>query len=156
MLGSNIAPKRHLPQACELLAKRLRILDASSVWQTPPMGMKGEDFLNAALKVESVYDIEALKYAILRPIERQLGRTRGEDSFVPRPIDIDIVIFEDEVVDEELWRYAHIAVPMAELLPELPHPTKAINLADFAKQLPQAGFIQRDDVVLNFESLMKG
>ena len=148
MLGSNIAPKRHLPLACELLAKRLRILAASSVWQTPPMGMEGEDFLNAALKVESVYDTETLKYAILRPIERQLGRIRGEDSFVPRPIDIDIVIFEDELVDDELWRYAHIAVPMAELLPELLHPTKKISLTDIAKQLPKTDFLKCKDIRL--------
>lgn len=45
-----------------------------------------------------------------------MGRVRSEDKFAPRPIDLDVIAFEDgSHTDPDLARYAHVAVPAADL-----------------------------------------
>lgn len=117
LLGSNIRPEQHLPLAVELLQKRVRVLRASSVWETSAVGSDGPNFLNMALLVESPFDLTALKEQVLRPLEAQLGRVRTKDKNASRTMDIDILFFDGRAVDELLWRYAFRAVPAAELLP---------------------------------------
>jgi 7,8-dihydro-6-hydroxymethylpterin-pyrophosphokinase len=76
----------------------------------------------------------------LRQIEARLGSIRTEDKFAPRTIDIDIVVYGDQVIDPGLWRYAHLAQPVAELLPDLVNPTNGQTLEQIAERLrPIAG-----------------
>jgi len=49
-------------------------------------------------------------------LEDLQGRDRSEGSWKPRTVDLDVLVFGDEVVDEELYRYAHAFVPAAELV----------------------------------------
>jgi len=58
-----------------------------------------------------------LKERFLRPLEAQLGRVRTADKNAPRTIDIDIVIWDADLLDLDVWKYAYAAVPVAELLP---------------------------------------
>ncbi len=63
-----------------------------------------------------------LKDTVLRPLEASLGRVRSADKNAPRTIDLDIVLFDGQVVDPDLFNYAHRAVPVSELLPDLHSP----------------------------------
>ena len=148
-LGSNIAPEENLPRALRLLAERVRVLGVSRVWQTPPYGTQGAPFLNAAALIETALPAERLKREILRPIEAALGRVRGPDKFAPRPIDLDILLYSGCLPDPEVWERPHLAVPLAELLPDYENPRTGEHLAEAARRLlPPAGFFPRPDVVL--------
>jgi 2-amino-4-hydroxy-6-hydroxymethyldihydropteridine diphosphokinase len=110
----------------------------SSVWETPPAGGEGPNFLNAVALVYTQLSADDLKYLVLRPIEAQLGRVRTDNPYDPRSIDLDILIFDGKVVDEELWRHAHHAVPLAELIPEFVHEESGETLSQIARRLAEA------------------
>lgn len=117
-LGSNIEPEINLPRAVAALRARGGLLAVSSAWKSPPVGTTGPDFVNAAAKLTTPLTAEELKSQVLRPIEKDLGRVRGPDRFAPRPIDLDILIFDHEEFDPEIWNYAYLALPLSETLPD--------------------------------------
>ena len=118
LLGSNLQPEKNLELGVELLRQKVTVVRSSSVWETPSVGSAGPDFLNLALLVTTSLKVDDLKEKILRPLEAQLGRVRSANKNAPRPIDIDIILFDDRQMDSNLWRYAHRAVPVAEILPD--------------------------------------
>jgi 2-amino-4-hydroxy-6-hydroxymethyldihydropteridine diphosphokinase len=65
-------------------------------------------------------------------LEAQLGRVRTEHKYSPRTIDIDILIYGEEILDPEIWSQPHLTVPLAELLPELKHPSSGEKIQVFA------------------------
>ncbi len=117
LAGSNIDPEKNLPRALELLEQQVRLVRRSSIWQSASVGSPGPDFLNVALLVRTPLSLERLKQEVLRPLESDLGRVRTSDKNAPRPIDLDIVIFDGQVLDPNLFIYAHRAVPVAQVLP---------------------------------------
>lgn len=118
LLGSNIQPETNLARGVDLLRDKVRIVRISSVWETPSVGSPGPNFLNLALLVVTPLDANDLKKQVIRPLEAQLGRVRSKDKNAPRPIDLDIILFDGVELDPNLWQYAHRAVPVAEILPD--------------------------------------
>ncbi len=122
LLGSNIEPERNLPRAVGLLQEQLSLLRISSVWESASVDCCYPDYLNTAVLVATTLGAGALKQQVLRPLEARLGRVRTEDKNASRPMDIDIIVFDGEVLDPELWKHAHRAVPISELVPQLLSP----------------------------------
>jgi 2-amino-4-hydroxy-6-hydroxymethyldihydropteridine diphosphokinase len=119
LVGSNIRAEENLRLALQRLQEWVVILEASSVWETAAVGSDGPDFLNLALLVATPLEATELKGQVLRPLEAGMGRVRSADKNAPRPIDLDIIVFDGEPVDGLLWKHAYRAVPVAELLPDL-------------------------------------
>lgn len=148
LLGSNIQPERNLPLAIHQLQDQLTILLISSVWETPSVGSAGPNFLNAALLAHTPLEQKTLKLQILTPLEAKLGRVRSADRNAPRPIDLDIILFDGQILDPTLWHFAHRAVPVAEIQPEL-RSEAGESLKDVAERFVTGGLIRlREDVVL--------
>lgn len=143
ILGSNIHPERNLVLALELLRRYSKVSRCSSIWETEAVGSAGPDFWNQTVCVRTSFEPEALKWQVLRVIEEQLGRVRSADKNAPRTIDIDIIIVDGEVYDNNLWSRAFIAVPTAELFPDLIHPASGMPLEQIAHQLSQAARVSR-------------
>jgi 2-amino-4-hydroxy-6-hydroxymethyldihydropteridine diphosphokinase len=139
IMGSNINPAQNTRRAVGLLAERVAIQAISTCWQTPPFGTDGPNFINTALCVQSDLALEALKNDVLRVVEGILGRVRTVDKYAPRPIDLDIVIYDGQVLEPALWTLAYLALPVAELLPDLAHPGSGRRLADIAEDLRRSG-----------------
>jgi 2-amino-4-hydroxy-6-hydroxymethyldihydropteridine diphosphokinase len=118
LLGSNIQPELNIPKAINLLQEQLTILQASSVWQTASVICCYPDYLNLALLVSVSQTASALKEEIIRPLEAKLGRVRTDDKNANREIDCDIIIFDGQLLDPPLWKHAHRAVPVAQILPD--------------------------------------
>ncbi len=160
-LGSNISKELNLPLAGAMLAETGRLIAVSAAYETAAVG--GEDypgFLNAAVALDTDLGPGEFKAQVIGPIEAQLGRVRDpEDRNAPRTIDIDIVLWNDEVLDgngvvvpdPDLLHLAHLAVPLAEIAPDLVHPLSGEKLATIAGRLVAAGQIvtARGDVVLD-------
>lgn len=147
-LGSNIAPERNLPLAVEKLGEFGEVLAVSEAWESPPVGTSGANFLNAAVLLRTSQTLKMLKLEMLRPIEEAMGRVRGEDKNAPRPIDLDILIYNGRLLDEELWKHAHLAVPLAALHPSYTHPVSGETLASATRKLQDSQRIQRREGVL--------
>ena len=148
LLGSNIQPERNLPHAIDLLQNHLTILRISSVWETSPVGSDGPNFLNAALLAQTPLDQNTLKLQILTALEAKLGRLRFADKNAARPIDLDIILFDRLILDPTLWNFAHRAVPVAEILPDLCSEAGRSLKEAAAKFMSEGSIRLRPDVVL--------
>ncbi len=152
LLGSNMQAEDNLRQAVQRLQVRLDVLRASSVWETAPVGSGGSNYLNLALLVATTLDAAGLKQGLLRPLEAEMGRVRTPDKNAPRPIDLDIIIFDGVVIDKLLWMYAYRAAPVAELFPELAA-ENGESLAQVAGRLAAAQRVRRrGDLSYAFQS----
>jgi 2-amino-4-hydroxy-6-hydroxymethyldihydropteridine diphosphokinase len=145
LLGSNIDKERNLPEAVRLLTTLERVVAVSSVYETAPVGLEDQPhFFNAAVQVETDLTAAAFRRQVLAKIEQLLGRVRTADKNAPRTIDADLILFNDDVFeldathhipDPELLEFPHIAVPIAELAPDMPHPETGDRLGYIAAQL---------------------
>lgn len=114
-MGSNIEPERHLQQAAVALRELFGPVRFSTVYRSAAIGMDGDDFLNACCLVTTGMPADRLKGELKR-LEDAQGRDRSEGSWKPRTIDLDLLMYGDEVMDDELFRYAHAWIPASELV----------------------------------------
>jgi 2-amino-4-hydroxy-6-hydroxymethyldihydropteridine diphosphokinase len=143
-LGSNIEAEQNLAMAVRLLAERGRLVAVSPVYETVPVGLREQaNFLNAAVLVETELSAARFKREVLAVIEAGLGRVRTADKNAPRTIDADIALFNNEVFelgrrhipDPDVLKFPHVAVPLADVAPELLHPETGERLVDIAARL---------------------
>lgn len=134
-LGSNIDPEENLERAAEKLRERTILIRFSNVWQTPPYGGHGSDFLNATALIQTPLSASDLKENVLHLIENELGRKRTEDPNAPRTIDLDILVYDGIVLDDSLWTLPHLCIPTSELAPDLTQPISGKKLISEAKRL---------------------
>jgi 2-amino-4-hydroxy-6-hydroxymethyldihydropteridine diphosphokinase len=160
-LGSNIEPERHLLEAVRRLAEYGRVRAASTVWETEPLGFAGQpNFLNAVVWLETPLSAQALREAALPALEAALGRVRTENKNAPRAMDIDLLLFNREVLQlgkrhipsPEIQERPFVAIPLAEIAPDYVHPETGQTLRDMARQmaqtLPAKGMVPRADIDL--------
>jgi 2-amino-4-hydroxy-6-hydroxymethyldihydropteridine diphosphokinase len=130
-LGSNLGPREAtLLRAVDLIAvvPSVEVLELSSFVETEPVGVTDQpDFVNAALALETTLTARELLDALLE-VERELGRAREEgERWGPRTIDLDLLLYGDEVVDEPGLTVPHPRLherrfalePLVELEPDL-------------------------------------
>lgn len=149
-LGSNIRPEEYIPKAAKALDENFIILDISRAWETPPVGCVGcGNYLNAAVLIETDIPNEELRLH-LRKLEAQLDRVRTSDKFAPRTIDIDVLIYDNQLIESDLWKHSYLAVPVAELIPEFPNSKTGETLENVARRMRRESEINlREDVQLN-------
>lgn len=128
-LGANLGPREvTLLRAVDLLgeADGVEVLAVSELRETEPVGVVEQPpFLNGAMKIETSLPPRALLDLLLET-ERSLGRVRGE-RWGPRTVDLDLLVYGDEIVDEPGLRVPHPRLherrfalePLAELDPGL-------------------------------------
>jgi len=106
-----------------------RIISTSSIYETEAWGYKEQDsFLNQALIIQTTLEAGALMDAILK-IEMALGRKR-EIPLGPRIIDIDIIYYNDEIINTSSLSIPHpsmterkfVLMPLTEISPDHMHP----------------------------------
>jgi 2-amino-4-hydroxy-6-hydroxymethyldihydropteridine diphosphokinase len=135
-LGSNIDAESNLRSALRALSARFGALQVSNLYRFPAVGFVGADFLNAAVVIESDLDPVTLN-TWLHALEDAHGRDRSGPRFGDRPLDIDIVFFDDLIVKgpgnlqvprDEL-KYAFVLRPLAEIAPDFVDPRNGRSLA---------------------------
>jgi len=148
-LGSNIEPEINLVKAVKRLDEYGEIQKVSNAWETKSVGASGPNYMNACVSFNSPFMQTELKDRIIHPIEAQLGRKRSANKFLPRTIDIDIVLFDDKSYDDKFWKHAFVIIPLAEIYPEYPNPLTNEPLFQTAKRLRQAVWMEARPEVLN-------
>ena len=128
-VGSNIEREKNLRLGVAALQSCFGDLTCSSIYQSRAVGFAGEDFFNMVLSLETALSVSEVA-AMLREIEQRHGRVRNCAKFSPRTLDLDILLYGDEVLHEqrmdipraEIEINAHVLQPLAELAPQLCHP----------------------------------
>ncbi len=115
-VGSNIQPEENCRQAEKILATEHRLLDVSSYIVTAPVGYQDQDdFLNGAYWVETHLSYTEFNH-YLKDVEKRLGRVKGPIKSGPRTIDLDIIIWDRQVVHDDFYGKDYTTIPVRELL----------------------------------------
>jgi len=131
-IGTNLGNREsNLSEAILKIEEHIgQVLQTSSVYETAPWGFDAEnDFLNMAVSVETDHSPAEIMKKITR-IESMLGRERNQDRYSSRIIDIDILLYDDLVLNEDGLKIPHpliherkfVLAPLCELAPDLIHP----------------------------------
>ena len=130
-LGSNLGDRpANLKQAIAALSPQMEVKAKSPVYETPPWGHTDQPmFLNQALKVKTYVEPELLLKHLKR-LEIALGR-KATIQYGPRLIDIDILFYDDLVLDTpslviphpQLHERGFVLMPLNDIAPDLMHPT---------------------------------
>jgi 2-amino-4-hydroxy-6-hydroxymethyldihydropteridine diphosphokinase len=149
LLGSNVEPQRHIPQAVQELRTLFGELATSRVFLTPPVGDEAQPpFWNLAAKGCSSESLERLQRA-LAALEARHGRLRDPARPCgPRTLDLDILLFGSTVgkfgklqlPSPLLVSQAFVLLPAAEVAPDWVHPVLGKTLRALAASLHHPGF----------------
>ena len=153
-LGSNLGDRRrNLAVALRRLEPLVRVEAVSSLYETAPVGPQDQpSFFNAVCRaVTELPPLDLLRH--LQEIEQELGR-RPSARWGPRPIDLDLLLYGDQVIDEPALRVPHpelpnrafVLVPLAELAAELQHPERGETVRSLADRADQSGVQKQADV----------
>jgi 2-amino-4-hydroxy-6-hydroxymethyldihydropteridine diphosphokinase len=144
-LGSNEGDREaHLVAALQALSRidAVAVLRCSSLFDSAPVGPSQPRFLNAVVALECCLPPTRL-LTILQRIEEDLGRRRDGTRWGPRPIDLDILVWDGEVVAEPSLQVPHLELhkrrfalePLVELAPGLEHPVLGVTVQQLLSQL---------------------
>ena len=128
-IGSNINKKENIQSCIKLLRKEFQNIHISPVYETKSMGFDGNNFFNCVCSFNTTKDIYELKNS-LSEIELIHGRNFNEEKFSSRTLDIDILYFDNLVLNDEkiqiprkeILEFDFVLVPLNDINPEFIHP----------------------------------
>ena len=152
-IGSNLGDRRgRLGLARERLARCLGGLDCSRIYETEPRDVVDQPrFLNACCVGESRLPARQL-LTYLRETERLAGRRPGR-RFGPRALDLDLLLYDDRIIDEPDLRVPHprmsarafVLLPLAEVAADWVHPELEVTVGELASIVSRRGVRPLED-----------
>jgi 2-amino-4-hydroxy-6-hydroxymethyldihydropteridine diphosphokinase len=143
LVGSNLGDRlNNLETAREQIGREIgQIILESSVYETESWGFTGEDFLNQCILAGSDLSQRELMENI-QSIENHMGRERLQNEYENRIIDIDILLYNDEIINtpqliiphKEIENRRFVLEPLNEIAPQLIHPVNKKQIRDLLKE----------------------
>jgi 2-amino-4-hydroxy-6-hydroxymethyldihydropteridine diphosphokinase len=148
-LGANIGNREaNLRMALRGFTRMARVEAVSSLYETDPVGSVQDQpaFYNAVCRIETGLEPESL-LRFLKTLEHEIGRRPGGQTGGPRPIDLDILLYDDRVHERadltiphpRLAERAFVLVPLAEITPDARHPAIGKTIAELAQAVSKDG-----------------
>ena len=130
-LGSNINREQNTREGVKALREAFGELTLSSVYESDAVGFDGDAFYNMVIACEVDVPVHEANQ-VLRDIEDRHGRDRSGPKFSSRTLDLDLLLYDDLVLDEngltlprgEILKNAFVLWPLAEIAPNLKHPVE--------------------------------
>lgn len=144
LLGSNLDDRYSMLTKAKLMINSEigHVVGLSSLYETEPWGFESSDyFLNQVVSIETTIGPRQLLQSLL-DIENRLGRTRNNGGYDSRIIDIDILLFNNDIVDEEDLKIPHprmaerlfTLLPLEEVDDTLKHPVSGKTLREMIRE----------------------
>ncbi|HBQ37410.1 MAG: 2-amino-4-hydroxy-6-hydroxymethyldihydropteridine diphosphokinase [Omnitrophica WOR_2 bacterium RIFCSPLOWO2_02_FULL_63_16] len=144
-IGTNEGDRlENISRATQILAASgaARLIQMATIAETPPLGPPQRDYLNTVVEVETTLPPQELLECVKR-LEQQLGRAPSSQRWGPRIIDVDILLYEDRIVEEERLTIPHpqlhqrrfVLEPLAQLAPDLVHPVLKRTVQELLEEL---------------------
>lgn len=136
-LGSNVNAEENIRAGIAELNDQFENVKLSPVYASTAVGFEGDDFINLVARVDTAMQpLELRQY--LRDLEDRHGRKRDVPKFSNRVLDIDIMFYDDlvvfspllEIPRAEILKFSHVLKPLADLDPELLHPSELRTMAE--------------------------
>jgi 2-amino-4-hydroxy-6-hydroxymethyldihydropteridine diphosphokinase len=145
-IGSNIDRERSISAGIDALWERFGILRLSSVYETDAVGFSGEPFYNLVAAFRTDEAPEAIN-AWFKQVEAAQGRDPEDPKFSPRTLDIDLLLYGDQVIDQpgmqlprdEIDRYAFVLEPLAEIEPDMRYPGRDTTFLEMWRDAVASG-----------------
>lgn len=136
-IGSNIDKDVHIPASINGLGQQFGALTLSGIYQTAAVGFDGDDFYNLVVGFDSALPVADIVQR-LKQMELDNGRTRNCQKCSPRTLDLDLLLYGDVRINEtdlqiprpDFECYAYVLQPLAEIAPDLIHPTLQLSYAE--------------------------
>lgn len=136
-LGSNVNAETHIRAGIAALEDTFGDVSLSPAYASTSVGFEGDDFINLVARVETdMHPLDLRQF--LRNLEDRYGRQRDVPKFSDRSLDIDILFYDDlillspllEIPRAEILKFAHVLKPLADLEPDLMHPSERRSIAE--------------------------
>lgn len=152
ILGSNLGNRQQfiVDAKRQIAHEGCAIMRCSALYQTEPWGFDHDNqFLNQVVEVRTSLDPLAL-LAVCQKIEMALGRVRGNARYAGRTIDIDILFYDEAILNTSALTIPHpeianrrfVLVPLAEITPALLHPVLHKTILELLKECEDRGGVE--------------
>jgi 2-amino-4-hydroxy-6-hydroxymethyldihydropteridine diphosphokinase len=141
-MGSNSDREARICQAVSALREQFGAIELSPVYDSAAVGFDGSDFLNLVAGIDTRLGVEAVA-AMFRAIEDQLGRDRTQPKFASRPIDLDILTYDNLILEvpgiriprPEILENAFVLKPLQDIAPQSLHPVNGQSYAELWQRM---------------------
>jgi 2-amino-4-hydroxy-6-hydroxymethyldihydropteridine diphosphokinase len=127
-VGSNVDKEKHTKAGLQGMYQAFGELTLSTVFESESVGFEGNNFYNLVIKASTTLSITQV-CLVLKQIEQDNKRQRGEQKFAPRTLDLDLLLYDQEVTTQpielprpEVLYNAFVLKPMAEIAADVIHP----------------------------------
>ena len=168
-LGTNMGHKLENLETCILAIHNTiaTVVEVSKVYETPAWGFEGDMFYNCAITIHSDKSAQKILSKIIK-VEKKLGRIRkNTEQYESRNIDIDIISFNDEIIEIENLKIPHIHLqnrkfvlfPMNDIAPKWKHPklnktiSELLNFCEDTSAIKEIGNLQNPTHQLGLKQL---
>lgn len=146
--GSNLEPEKHLARACAEIRHSWHDAVFSRAYRNVAVGFDGPDFINLVVGFGTAQPLDRV-IARLRAIETQCGRPRFASKWASRTMDLDVLLFGDRVEKTveytlprpDLLKRPYMLGPLAEIAPEVVHPTAGKTIGKLWEEFDQDGHV---------------
>jgi 2-amino-4-hydroxy-6-hydroxymethyldihydropteridine diphosphokinase len=153
-LGSNIGNREaNLRMALRGMTRMTRVEAVSSLYETDAIGPEQPPYFNAACRIDTGLEPESL-LRFLKALEHEIGRRPGGPHWGPRPIDLDILLYSDRVLETadlviphaRMAERAFVLLPLAEIATDVRHPLLGKTSAELRVAADAEGVRQIADI----------